>query len=589
MPLRWKYLVFGSAALVSTAALFYELQNQSKLLEPIDSLSLNGGSNGNSGEKTQTQSPIDGLRFQPMEGYLYTYRFERAIEIQSELKNSIPPINYDGEFDLGVSRVKENGFEAFVTERLSSKTIQSLRGATIPEPIVMKLSVDTDAQTVSLLSPKSDNEGDKQHAAVLKDLIACWLFPLHSDTTGNYEAEFSTLSPEKVQGVTFLRFLKKKTAYLKSKSPTPEILSSSHIMSWDSKLKLPNQITGTERSEFKGDRLSLLTESSYSIQFLSLKKGLGSLALSLSQNLQIDTLSLAATGSNVKPLKPSVNWASLNDRLAHFHDFSAHDQLDIFGDLTSLLRAEPKTVSDLMGFLQSQDVIKLGAQSPLFKTIVGALITSGSPDAQAAAIQIYQDTNCPVSGKGTILSSFTTTQAPIESATRSFLTSVMLNDQNSDLAAGAGFALGASLSPTATSTTSTPSVQQAVQTIQNSWKETVTSANVSQELALLDVMGNSGNVSFLPNIESAISDSSDPSLRSKAVFALRFMNNDQASQTLTTSLSDSNSSVRLAAASAMGLANWNPTFEAPLRNCIKLDTSSQVRTACQKVLDQSAE
>lgn len=580
--------LLGSAVLVSIGILFYQWQNQPQSNPeaqqdepPVVQQNLTAQGKGSATEES-TQ-----ILFQPKEGYLYTYSFDRNIEIKSELKNTIPKISYDGELDLGIIKANEKGFEAFITERLSKKTIQNLRGAEVPAPIALRVAVDSKAETVSILSPKALNEGEKQHAAILKDLISCLLFPLHMDTTGIYKAQLTTLASE--DGLP--RFQKKKISYLPSKTPTPEILSSSHIMQWDPKLRLPHLINGSETSQFRGEKFNLLTQSDYSIRFLKHRKGLGELNERLTQVLQIDTLTLADSGSAKRPLKSTINWPSLHDQLMRLGEMSKHDQLEVFGDLTQLLKDQPKNILDLIGLVQSQDVIRLGAQSQLFKTAVGALVTAGSPDAQAAAIQLYQDSNCPVSGKGTILSAFTTTQASLEPATRNFLTNIMLNDSNPDLSSGAGFALGSSLQQsngqgTEGSPPAQQSVQQAIQAIQSSWSGALEARNISQESVLLDVMGNSGNSSFMPAIQGAIDNSTDPALTAKAVFALRFMNSTESTQLLVANLANANTNIRLAAASAIALAQGSPAFQTPLRNCAQSDTASQVRTTCQKALDQ---
>lgn len=597
-------ILFGSAVLVSAATLLHERQNerqnQSQLVTPLeDTVTVNP-------LKSETPSAkADNFKFHPKANTTYTYAFDRSILIQTgqgDAKKAMPEITYDGEFDLGVTAVdKESGFEAYITQRFSKKTLQSLAGASIPQPSKLRFKVNTATETIEILAPLNPSENEKQQTAILKDLLACWLFPFRYDTTGAYSAKLTPLAPEN----NLPRIQKTKIAYLKSATPTPEILTSNHVLQWNTDLRIPNQVRGEETSQFNGDQFKLFTQSKYLVQLVKTKPGVELLA---AQDSHPESLSIAPekAGQSENPLgriyKSSKTWTSLRDQLTRIQDLNSHDQLGLFGDLTALVKSNSKTPGELFNLLQSQDAIKLGSQSPLFKSVIGALLTAGTPEAQSTAIQIYQDPNCPTSGKGAILSALTTTQAPINPETRSFLNGIMLNDPNPDLAAGAGFALGSSLQVNGQES-SQLSIQQAVQSIQNSWAAVSATKNVAQELALLDAMGNSGNSSFLSTIEEVINTANtantantsgartsdnpaDLALKAKAVFALRFMNDPNSPQILINSLGDNAPGVRLAAASAMGFAKWNSKFQTPLQNCARSDSSSQVRNACQKTLEQ---
>jgi hypothetical protein len=191
---------------------------------------------------------------------------------------------------------------------------------------------------------------------------------------------------------------------------------------------------------------------------------------------------------------------------------------------------------------------------------------------------IYNDPNCPVDGKGSILSAFTTTQAPIDPQIRDTLLQISQNESNQSLAQGAAFALGSALQSAGPG----ESTDRAIAAIQLAGQN----SNLDQR-TLLDVMGNSGRSEFLPEVAEVIQSDADPALRSKAVYSLRFMNNPQASALLSQSLSDPDPGVRLAAANAIQIAPWSPTYVTPLSKCSSGETVSAVQTACQTALHRA--
>ena len=203
---------------------------------------------------------------------------------------------------------------------------------------------------------------------------------------------------------------------------------------------------------------------------------------------------------------------------------------------------------------------------------VGTLATTGTPESQAALVQIYQDPNCPVAGKGTILAALTTTQAGLTSQTRDFLLNESQSSANADLSNGATWALGSALQNAPVDTSSL----RAISSVQQAWTtaQSMTQGE-NEELVLLDAMGNSGRPEFMPILSQVIASDSDNVLRTKAVYALRFIPSPDAVTLLGQELGDSNASVRLAAANAMVSAPWNEAFQAPLQHCVSSESVGQ--------------
>ena len=246
-------------------------------------------------------------------------------------------------------------------------------------------------------------------------------------------------------------------------------------------------------------------------------------------------------------LRPRFTWDDLSKKLSALDGMPRSEQLEVFGELAALLKSgdtggDNGAVATALSFLRGQGAIALGLQSALFNVTVGALAAAGTPEAQAAAIQVYQDPSCPTTAKGAILSSLTTMQAATTSSTQDFLSTEMNGQSNQDLAQGAAYALGASLQ-------ATPS-QAATAQISDGWTQAVADNSISQEMALLDAMGNSGLPTYLPTIETVI-NGANSALQAKALFALRFIPGDEPLAILQAHLQDPNPQLSQASAAAL--------------------------------------
>ena len=127
---------------------------------------------------------------------------------------------------------------------------------------------------------------------------------------------------------------------------------------------------------------------------------------------------------------------------------------------------------------------------------------------------------------------------------------------------------------------------RAIQQIENAL---IQAQSVSARIAVLDVMGNSGRAEFLPSLESIISSEAASNVKSRAVYALRFVKNSAAAQDLVNSLGSGDISIRTAAAGAIELAEWNEIFRAPLQRCSSSDPVSRIQDSCRKALSDNTQ
>ena len=446
-------------------------------------------------------------------------------------------------------------------------------------PTSIRIHMSTDGTNLQLFSDKKSSSRERDQLNILKDLLANWAFPVQSDTVGAYSATFSSLDGKS----GFLQKAKRKLLYLAS-AVAPEILHSENIMLWDMALGIPHSVRGVEELRLGKSASGIKTKSIYSIDFDHQAKGIGISAKELAGLRSKDSLLLvASTDKSDHPDFNGINWEVVSNDLRRIQTLSKSERLKVFGDLTYLLRSQESLLPQLTTLL-TPDIIAQGASSALFSTIVGGLATVATPAMQAALVALYEDQNASVMAKGGVLSALTTTQATLDDTTKSFLENTMKTESNSDLAQGAGFALGASLQ----NASSSPAVDTAIASIQAEWNALQSNPNLGRELALLDTMGNSGRVEFYSDINSVINSASDSLARAKAVFSLRYYTTSAAVSTLSVSLQDADPKVRTAAVQAMQIAPWNEAFRGSLQKCSTSEVLSSLQNACTTVLMQAA-
>jgi hypothetical protein len=337
---------------------------------------------------------------------------------------------------------------------------------------------------------------------------------------------------------------------------------------------MPEEVTGKEESRFGAGGIA--SKNSY---FLKLSGSWPAQSPVRTADLyHEESLAIRPTKLSMKdhPDYARLDWGEIASRLRGIDRLSSSDQLKLFGDLVKMLEIDPSRIKELAALMRAEK--NRGAASPLFQQAVGALATNATPEAQAELVAIYRDPEVPVSGKGSVLSALTTTQAALDAGTREFLAETMANETNKDLAMGAAFALGSSLEKAPDDDLA----KDAIQRILAAW-EAAAGSSLQNRLALLDVMGNSGRLEFFQAVAAVLRTGSEPELRSRSAFSLRFMASAQARELLAGALNDGDIGVRSGAAFGIRLAAWDEIFREPVSSCSLNEPDSQIRKICLDV------
>ena len=113
-------------------------------------------------------------------------------------------------------------------------------------------------------------------------------------------------------------------------------------------------------------------------------------------------------------------------------------------------------------------------------------------------------------------------------------------------------------------------------------------ARTTRDFALaLDAAGNSGDVSLLPQIRAELT-ATEPTLREKAVFALRFASANLVGADVLAAFDDPEASVRRAAALAVRYQKESgddvTPYAARAQTCVERETSPELRSQCRSLL-----
>jgi hypothetical protein len=353
-----------------------------------------------------------------------------------------------------------------------------------------------------------------------------------------------------------------------------EITKSLHWLKWDEALGLPAEVRGEERTRLGKNGTTLDSATAYRLRFEG-KSGIPIYSpAQLAKLIHRETLLLAAGKATDNPEYAKVNWHELAETLRHLDALKPAEQLAAFGDLVRLLKRDSSALAQALTLLSAKD-IHAGAGSVLFKTIVGALATAGTPESQRALVALYRNPECEISGQGIILTAFTTTQAAPTTETTGFLAKEARTQKNSDVADGAAFALGAGLQYAPN--------EAAVDTLMQVWQKAEQSGSVNAQISALDAIGNGGRPEFFP-VLSDILQSNQTTLQPKATFSLRFMNTAESRNLLVGQMNSAANEVRAAAVGAVALAPWAEQFRAPVQSCSGHEPVTEIQKACDDIL-----
>ncbi len=213
---------------------------------------------------------------------------------------------------------------------------------------------------------------------------------------------------------------------------------------------------------------------------------------------------------------------------------------------------------------------------------LGALGFEGSPEAQAAMIDVYKSSNVTMDEKQKVMTELAICSEPLSPSTKDFLSNEFRNGDpiTSDLAAGAGLALGSSIARDGDLAT--------IQLLKEAWKsqsgllDSKPGADLKKEY-LLAAMGNSKSDAFSDQVKSSI-ESSNPALRAAAVNSLRFAQDLKSRDMLTKALTaDPSADVQTQAAQSMRYQPFDSKTESALKGCTS-NSDLGVKLECYRVL-----
>ncbi|MCM0606249.1 MAG: HEAT repeat domain-containing protein [Xanthomonadaceae bacterium] len=495
---------------------------------------------------------LHSLEFAPKPGMNYTYSYSRKIDFHG---SSIEPVFYHGDLIVSVIKTNDKGFEAIVQNLITENQDHS--------HISLRVLVSTNGEDITLFQSHSLQPDENQSISILKDMISLLIFSSQEDTTGKYHSEMKLES----ESSELRNFVKTKLTYIAQNSPTPAILKSKHDLIWDSHLGMPLTLSGDELTQFGNLTIQILASYQINLTHVNQSSNIDPLISSLTENtplaLELDTNEktdekLLHTMQQAK----AMDWEVITQKLNQIEVLNSQEQLKVFGELVKSLKAGKTRVTGLMDFLKTKNVLKQGEKSAIFKTSTGALASLGTPEAQSALIEIYNDPAVPTSGRGTILSALTTMSSPQTPETQKQLIETVKNESNPNLSLGAAYAVSAF--PTAP-------VVELIRDMKHEQLETA-----------IDMIGNSGSEKFLPDLTKIITGDNPTSVRAKAVFALRSIPGVSAAQFLGQCLSDHDVQVRESAIDVILSTPWTSHYSAAINNCISQETNRYIRSQCIK-------
>jgi HEAT repeat protein len=562
MKLLWAKIVIGFSIFCGGAIYFFAPS------ENRDLASIEAEDVFPSDEIQASEKPNQIYKFE--KNHLYEYEFYRKVHILG-LNNSFPPIELRGKLYLQVVKNKYPKLDLLVWNDLKDLPSERIR---------FRISVDQGSGKIELFSDENESHISADHKNILKDLLANFFYFSNEDTVGKYQAKYYFKKSD--SSANQIVIYKKNKQYEAKEKNTPEVTEFLQKIEWDHELQFPLKITAKEQTKLGSGEYSLQTDSRAWLKFQ--KKNLvnpinDSDLLAFAKN---ESFRISANHIPIEqhPEYQKIDWNTILRELKNIEALSESDKLKLFGDIVKALKLDKSRVSELLALIEDKNVIQMGADSPQYQAIVGALATNGSAESQRAIIQIYENPLNPLSGKGSILGALTTTQAEAHPETIDFLKEKADTEKDIDLRQGSLFALGGAIEKK-------PQSESEIQFLLRKWNAALASNDQDQQLALLDAMGNSGRSEFFFVISQQAKSSMDSRIRARAIFALRGIKLNEARMLLVQEASNQSSVLRFSAISAIQQAAWGMDFEPPLKSCVVNERENSIREACIDVLTRN--
>jgi hypothetical protein len=273
-----------------------------------------------------------------------------------------------------------------------------------------------------------------------------------------------------------------------------------------------------------------------------------------------------------------LTWDQARSKIVSANDskMSEDERNQILIGYSDALKRDPSLVA------RAREDLKAAAPgSREMSMLMGALGFAGSPEAQAALVDVYNRSDLKHEDREKVLSELTLPVEALTPETKTFLKDTYQNGKDAELSKMSSFALGSSIAKDGDPET--------VTLFKKKWQDSygiITDGSNEDEKkrALLLAMGNSKSNSFLSEVREGM-NSPSPDVRSAAVEANRF-NADDASRTLlfNSLKSEPNSAVRETAARSLQYQPFDARTVMEGIKCATSDVAISVKLECYHFL-----
>ena len=438
--------------------------------------------------------------------------------------------------------------------------------------LYVEAKISKDFNLLSLREPKAKNEKEEDALLFLKDLISLYAFQSTEDTTGKYKATFKK-SPEQEEGVEQI-LLKKKIQYLDSKLAEIKFMKSIHeirLGTLDANaFPILEQVSGLEDTQMNsGHGPEFKIHTFYLLKNLNPNQTTGikkpKLEFSTLNSTTIKTVpTLIETGK--------ISWKMVREKLDQIGKLTGKERLDLFHELVKGLKANPERLSDFMEWAHANM-----SDPQKASMIIGLLASVGTSETQQNLVKLYQ-TFVATPGQDhlahMVLNSLTMTEAKLSPETRSFLNSVLSSHDNPSMAINAAYAVGTAIQKES-------DYSKNINDIKKLTELTEQTSAVNDKLIYLDAIGNSGSSAFIPVLSASIV-SNEPIVREKAVFAMRFINDERVPAMFEQSMNDTDVNVQIAVVKAIRYQQNPQAYTSLLVNCASKAKDKELKNLCSQ-------
>ena len=269
-----------------------------------------------------------------------------------------------------------------------------------------------------------------------------------------------------------------------------------------------------------------------------------------------------------------ISWKSVKENLEQVSKLTGKERLDLFHELAKGLKANPEKISEFIDWVQAN------LNDPQKASMaIGLLATVGTSETQQALIKLYQ-TFVNTGGQDQlahmVLNSLTVTEAKLSPETRSFLNSILASHDNPSMTINAAYAVGTAIQKDHDSVQNMSDIKKLTELTEQ------TSAT-NEKLVYLDAIGNSGSAAFIPVISANIV-STEPIVREKAVFAMRFMSDERVPGLFEQAMNDTDVNVQIAVVKAIRYQQDPHHYSSLLMSCASKAKDKELKNLCSQAM-----